>query len=179
MYCLHPALISFRSARCFLLRSLPCWPVHRQFLFLVGSEEGFFVWSAFVGSIEAPCFGLQYGSWDFLHSSDWLELICVSKFTTQLFCEHFSAASYPDVSLSMKMCAQRKAGRSQRTRRHFACRLYPFHGPLRSVTSRSSTLRKTKRPRRRLIAQYVYNKKQIKEEARVKVENYLKVVGSV
>ena len=109
-----------------------------------------------------------------VHSSDWLELICVSKFTTQLFCEHFSAASYPDVSLSMKMCAQRKAGRSQQTRRRFACRLYPFHGPLRSVTSRSSTLRKTKRPRRRLIAQYVYNKKQIKEEARVKVENYLK-----
>ena len=25
-----------------------------------------------------------------VHSSDWLELICVSKFTTQLFCEYFS-----------------------------------------------------------------------------------------
>ena len=64
MYCLHPALINFRSAccflllslpfrsaRCFLVRSLPFWPVHRQFLFLIGSEVGFFVWSAFVGSI--------------------------------------------------------------------------------------------------------------------------------
>ena len=35
-------------------------------------------------------------------------------------------ASYPDVSLSMKMCAQRKAGR-----RH------PSHGPLRFITSHS------------------------------------------
>ena len=43
-------------------------------------------------------------------------------------------------------------------------RLYPSHGPLRFITSRSSTLQKTKRPRRRLISQYVYNKKQIKEE---------------
>ena len=39
-------------------------------------------------------------------------------------------ASYPDVSLLMKMCAQRKAGRRQRARRRFAYRLYPSHGPL-------------------------------------------------
>ena len=31
----------------------------------------------------------------------------------------------------------------------FACRLYPSHGPLRFITSRSSTLRKTKRQLRR------------------------------
>ena len=48
-----------------------------------------------------------------------------------------SSASYPDVSLSTKMCAQRKAGRRQRARRRFACRLYPSHGPLRFITSRS------------------------------------------
>ena len=51
-------------------------------------------------------------------------------------------ASYPDVSLSMKMCAQRKAGRRQ-------------HGPLRFIASHSGfvlafTMRKTKRLRRRL-----------------------------
>ena len=39
-------------------------------------------------------------------------------------------ASYPDVSLflSMKMCAQRKAGRRKRARRRFACCLYSSHG---------------------------------------------------
>ena len=37
-------------------------------------------------------------------------------------------ASYPDVSLLMKMCAQRKAGRRQ---------LYPSHGPLRFITCHS------------------------------------------
>ena len=51
------------------------------------------------------------------------------------------------LSLSMKMCAQRKAGR---------CRLYPSHGPLRCITSQSrfalaSTTRKMKRLRRRLV----------------------------
>ena len=50
------------------------------------------------------------------------------------------------LSLSMKMCAQKKAGRRQ---------LYPFHGPLRFITSQSSfaldsTMRKTKRPSRKL-----------------------------
>ena len=45
------------------------------------------------------------------------------------------SASYPDVSLLMKLCAQRKAGRRQRARRRFACRLYPSHGPLRFITS--------------------------------------------
>jgi len=62
-------------------------------------------------------------------------------------------ASYPDVSLSLdEMCAQRKAGRRQRARRRFACCLYPSHGPLRFIISRSrfalaSTVRKTKRRR--------------------------------
>ena len=42
------------------------------------------------------------------------------------------AASYPDVSLLMKMCAQRKAGRRQRARL-----LYPSHGPLRFITCHS------------------------------------------
>ena len=41
---------------------------------------------------------------------------------------YLEAASYPDVSLLMKMCAQRKAGR---------CRLDPSHGPLRFITSHS------------------------------------------
>ena len=41
----------------------------------------------------------------------------------------FNSNPYPDVSLSMKMCAERKAGRRQRARRRFACRLYPSHGP--------------------------------------------------
>ena len=50
----------------------------------------------------------------------------------------------------MKMCAKRKAGRRERARR-----LYPSHGPLRFITSHScftlaSTMRKTKRLRRRL-----------------------------
>ena len=48
--------------------------------------------------------------------------------------QRISAASYPDVPLSMNMCAQRKAGR-----RKWAspCRLYPSHGPLRRFISRS------------------------------------------
>ena len=59
------------------------------------------------------------------------------------------------LSLSMKMCAQRKAGRRQRASWRFACRLYPSHGPLRFITSHSrfalaSTMRKTKRLGRRL-----------------------------
>ena len=45
--------------------------------------------------------------------------------------------SYPDVSLSIKMCAQRKAGRRQRARGRFACRLHPSHGPLRFITNGS------------------------------------------
>ena len=41
-------------------------------------------------------------------------------------------ASYPDVSLLMKMCAQRKAGRK---------RLYPSHGPLRFIMITSHSFR--------------------------------------
>ena len=41
------------------------------------------------------------------------------------------SASYPDVSLSMKMCAQRKARRRQQAR------LNSSHGPFRFITSRS------------------------------------------
>ena len=63
------------------------------------------------------------------------------------------AASYPDVSLSMKMCAKRKAGRRQ---------LYPSHGFLRFITSHSrfalaSTMRETKRLRARLIERGFYS----------------------
>ena len=63
------------------------------------------------------------------------------------------AASYPDVSPSMKMCAKRKAGRRQ---------LYPSHGFLRFITSHSrfalaSTMRETKRLRARLIERGFYS----------------------
>ena len=46
------------------------------------------------------------------------------------------STAYPDVSLSKKMCGQRKVGRRQRARRRFACRLYPSHGPSWFITSR-------------------------------------------
>ena len=57
------------------------------------------------------------------------------------------------LSLSMKMYAQRKAGRRQR--------LYPCHGPLRFITSHSrfalaSTMRKTKHLRRRLSFRSIF-----------------------
>ena len=63
------------------------------------------------------------------------------------------AASYPDVSPSMKMCAKRKAGRRQ---------LYPSHGFLRFITSHSrfalaSNMRETKRLRRRLLERGLYS----------------------
>ena len=61
-----------------------------------------------------------------------------------MLAQSIKAASYPDVSLLMKMCAQRKAGRGH---------LYPSHGPLRFITSHSRfalAMRKTKRLRRRL-----------------------------
>ena len=68
-------------------------------------------------------------------------------------------ASNPDVSLSTKMWAQRRAGRRQWARRRFACRLYPSHGPSWFITSRwcfefASTVRKTKRLRRRMTWDY-------------------------
>ena len=49
-------------------------------------------------------------------------------------CLYTVTASYPDVSLSMKMCTQRKAVRDNG---RDSCRLYPSHGPLRFITSRS------------------------------------------
>ena len=56
-------------------------------------------------------------------------------------------------SLSMKICAQRKAGKRKLPRRRFFCLLSPSHGPLRFVTSHSRFAvafeRKTKRLRRR------------------------------
>ena len=52
------------------------------------------------------------------------------------------------LSLSMKMCAQRKAGRRQRARQRFAYRPYPSHGPLRFITSRSPLLPCEKRSAR-------------------------------
>ena len=58
-------------------------------------------------------------------------------------------ASYPDVSLSMKMCAQRKAGSRQQTRLPSV----PFPSSLAvHHQSLAITLRKTKRLRRRLGA---------------------------
>ena len=59
------------------------------------------------------------------------------KLTTAAATTRLRTASYPDFFLLMKMCAQRKAGRRQRARRRFACRLYPSHGPLRFITSHS------------------------------------------
>ena len=64
------------------------------------------------------------------------------KFRYFFFGQCTLAASYPDVSLLMKMCAQRKAGR-----RH------PSHCPLRFITSHwrfalASAMLKTKRLRR-------------------------------
>ena len=41
------------------------------------------------------------------------------------------------LSLSVKMCSQRKAGRRQIARRRFACCLHPSHGPLRFIANRS------------------------------------------
>ena len=60
-----------------------------------------------------------------LDNDELLELIF--NFTTV-------SASYPDVSLSR---AQRKAGRRHRARRRVARCLYPSHGPLQLITSRS------------------------------------------
>ena len=61
-------------------------------------------------------------------------------------------ASYPKASSSMKICAQRKAGRRKRARWRFASLLSPFHGTLRFVTSHSryalALVRKTKGLRR-------------------------------
>ena len=49
-----------------------------------------------------------------------------------------NSASYPDVSLSMKMCAQRKAGRRRWVHNGRAtCCLYPSPVPLRFITSHS------------------------------------------
>ena len=65
------------------------------------------------------------------------------------------AASYPDVSLSLWKCA-REGRREGDNGRDFACCLYPSHGPLRFITSRSpAPLRKTKRLRRRLVDWYL------------------------
>ena len=45
------------------------------------------------------------------------------------------STSYPDVSLSLdKNVLAKKAGRRQRAKRCFACRLNPSHGPLRFIT---------------------------------------------
>ena len=81
----------------------------------------------------------------FMYSSFQCSLLSLVSFLTLRRTRKFiqppwyngGVASYPDVSLSMKMCAQKKAGRRQRARRRFACRLYPSHGPLRFITNRS------------------------------------------
>ena len=70
-----------------------------------------------------------------------------------------SAASYPDVSLLMKMCAQRKAGRRQRARlaSPAVCTLpmVPCGSSPVTRVALASAMRKTKRLRRRLLTQYL------------------------
>jgi len=65
-------------------------------------------------------------------------LVITIKITpSERFFSILFTASYPKASPSMKICAQRKAGRRKRTRRRFASPLSPFHGALRFVTSHS------------------------------------------
>ena len=65
-------------------------------------------------------------------------------------------------SLSMKICAQREAGRRKPPRRRFSSLLSPSHGPSRFVTSHSrfalAFVRKTKRLRRRQCLRHVSGK---------------------
>ena len=65
-------------------------------------------------------------------------------------------------SLSMKICAQREAGRRKPPRRRFSSLLSPSHGPSRFVTSHSrfalTFVRKTKRLRRRQCLRHVSGK---------------------
>ena len=111
-----------------------------------------------------------------VHSSDWLELICLSKFTTQLFGEYFSAASYPDVSLSIKMWAQRKAGRSQRARRGFACVcILPMVPYGSSPVAPLLCKKRSARGGGWFLSMYIIKNRSRKKC--IKVENYLKVVG--
>ena len=81
---------------------------------------------------------------ELMNDGIWCELIVCALHRPYGSC----AASYQDVSLSMKMCAQRKA---EKGTMGLACSLYPSHGPLRFITSHSrsalaSTMRKTKVP---------------------------------
>ena len=111
-----------------------------------------------------------------VHSSDWLELICLSKFTTQLFGEYFSAASYPDVSLSIKMWAQRKARRSQRARRGFACVcILPMVPYGSSPVAPLLCKKRSARGGGWFLSMYIIKNRSRKKC--IKVENYLKVVG--
>ena len=65
-------------------------------------------------------------------------------------CPYTVTASYPDVSLSKKMCAQSKAGRRQRARLRLPSVPFPWSLAVHHQ-SLASTLRKTKHLRRRLI----------------------------
>ena len=143
---------------------------------------GFWLDVSFFSHVKKTSFAILIGRISFscvktiVHSSDWLELICVSKFTKHLFGEYFSAASYPDVSLSIKMWAQRKAGRSQRARRGFACVC-----TLPMVPYGSSPVAPLLCEKRRargggwFLSMYIIKNRSRKKC--IKVENYLKVVG--
>ena len=130
---------------------------------LCARDRGFKLWAMFYTVPDSPVLRQHSYELPFTHISD-LGTISVTRrncaspvakverhisdrFCSTLWC---NCLVYPDVSLLMKMCAQRKAGRRQRARR-----LCPSHGPLRFITSHSrfafaSTKRKTNRLRRRL-----------------------------
>ena len=95
-----------------------------------------------------PRYGLVWPGQYLTHAHNYI----TSAVAAMDSCNWYLPRTQTSLSLSMKMCAQRKAGRRQRARRRFARCLYPSHGPLRLITSRSrfalaSTMRKTKRRR--------------------------------
>ena len=72
----------------------------------------------------------------------------------------FSHLTCAQTSLSRWRCAHKGRREGHNGQRSFACRLYPSHGPLRFITGHSrfalaSTMRKTKRLRRRPISDHV------------------------
>ena len=95
-----------------------------------------------------PRYGLVWPGQYLTHAHNYI----TSAVAAMDSCNWHLPRTQTSLSLSMKMCAQRKAGRRQRARRRFARCLYPSHGPLRLITSRSrfalaSTMRKTMRRR--------------------------------
>ena len=102
-------------------------------------------------------------------SSDWCNLIAINK--------HTGPASYPDVSL--KMCAQRKAGRT--------LPMVPCGSSPVTRFALASAMRKTKRLRRRLITdkvafqkfrQWIYCNSIMTECCHNRLHRYCPSVGS-